>query len=69
MSDVDAEPTGEGICLRDVHKAFGARQVLRGITLTVPKGKNYVLMGGSGTGKSVTLRHIIGILKPDSGSV
>jgi len=58
-----------GIRLRDVHKAFGERKVLCGMTFTVPKGTNYVLMGGSGTGKSVTLRHVIGILKPDRGSV
>ena len=55
--------------LHDVHKAFGKREILRGLTLTVPKGLNFVLMGPSGSGKSVTLRHIIGILNPDSGSV
>lgn len=65
----DAAAANQGIVLRDVHKAFGERQILRGMSFTVPKGKNYVLMGGSGTGKSVTLRHIIGILKPDRGSV
>lgn len=55
--------------LRDVHKTLGNRQVLQGMTFSVPQGKTYVLMGPSGCGKSVTLRHIIGILKPDSGSV
>jgi phospholipid/cholesterol/gamma-HCH transport system ATP-binding protein len=65
----DGETTRAGIRLRDVHKAFGDRQVLRGITFAVEKGTNYVIMGGSGTGKSVILRHIIGILKPDQGSV
>ncbi len=55
--------------LHDVYKAFGKREILRGLTLTVPKGLNFVLMGPSGTGKSVTLRHIIGILSPDRGSV
>ncbi|MCA8966719.1 MAG: ATP-binding cassette domain-containing protein, partial [Planctomycetes bacterium] len=55
--------------LHDVYKAFGKREILRGLTLTVPKGLNFVLMGPSGTGKSVTLRHIIGILQPDRGSV
>ena len=55
--------------LRDVHKRLGQRQVLAGMTLSVPKGMNFVLMGPSGTGKSVTLKHVIGILKPDSGSV
>jgi phospholipid/cholesterol/gamma-HCH transport system ATP-binding protein len=58
-----------GIRLTDVHKALGGRPVLRGLSLAVPRGKNYVLMGRSGTGKSVTLKHVIGILKPDRGSV
>jgi len=70
MTETEASDDGAaGIRLRDVHKAFGSHQVLRGITFTVPKGRNYVIMGGSGTGKSVTLRHVIGILKPDRGSV
>jgi phospholipid/cholesterol/gamma-HCH transport system ATP-binding protein len=55
--------------LRDVHKRLGSRQILAGMTLRVPKGMNFVLMGPSGSGKSVTLKHVIGILKPDSGSV
>jgi phospholipid/cholesterol/gamma-HCH transport system ATP-binding protein len=55
--------------LRDLHKRLGSRQILDGMTLSVGKGMNFVLMGPSGSGKSVTLRHIIGILKPDSGSV
>lgn len=55
--------------LRDLKKRLGTRQVLDGLTLTVPKGLNYVLMGPSGTGKSVTLKHVIGILVPDSGTV
>lgn len=63
------EDSADGIVLEDVWKAFGDHDVLRGMSLTVPRGKNYVIMGGSGTGKSVTLRHVIGILKPDRGSV
>ena len=55
--------------LRNVEKQLGTRQILNGMTLSVPAGMNYVLMGPSGSGKSVTLRHIIGILVPDSGSV
>ncbi len=52
-----------------VHKRFGSRQILAGLSITVPKGMNFVLMGPSGSGKSVTLRHIIGIVRPDQGSV
>lgn len=55
--------------LRDVYKRLGDRQILAGLTITVPQGMNFVLMGPSGTGKSVTLKHVIGILKPDQGSV
>ncbi|MCA8971245.1 MAG: ABC transporter ATP-binding protein [Planctomycetes bacterium] len=55
--------------LVDVHKSFGNFDVLRGITFSVPRGKTFVIMGGSGTGKSVTLKHIIGIVQPDSGDV
>lgn len=52
-----------------ISKAFGDHAVLDQMTLTVPEGMNYVIMGPSGSGKSVTLRHVIGILKPDAGTV
>jgi phospholipid/cholesterol/gamma-HCH transport system ATP-binding protein len=55
--------------LRGVHKELGGRPILRGIDLVVPEGLNYVLMGRSGSGKSVTLKHVIGILRPDQGTV
>jgi phospholipid/cholesterol/gamma-HCH transport system ATP-binding protein len=55
--------------LRELNKRLGGRQILAGISFMVPAGMNYVLMGPSGSGKSVTLRHIIGIMSPDSGSV
>jgi phospholipid/cholesterol/gamma-HCH transport system ATP-binding protein len=55
--------------LRGVWKSFGERTILAGLDLTVPKGETFVLMGRSGIGKSVTLKHVIGILKPDRGEV
>ena len=55
--------------LQEVSKNLGGRQILDKMSLSVPAGMNYVLMGPSGTGKSVTLRHIIGIMKPDEGTV
>ncbi|HEV7195464.1 MAG TPA: ABC transporter ATP-binding protein, partial [Pedococcus sp.] len=55
--------------LRNVHKAFGQFKVLDGVTCRIPKGEISVLMGPSGTGKSVTLRHIVGLLPPDSGDI
>lgn len=53
----------------DLHKSFNNNRVLRGLSLTVNKGETMVVIGGSGCGKSVLLKHIIGILKPDNGMV
>lgn len=53
----------------DVHKAFGSKRVLSGFTLDVQEGETLSLVGASGAGKSVTLKHIAGLLKPDSGIV
>lgn len=55
--------------LRDVHKSFGSNQVLRGVNLTIPSGESMVIIGGSGTGKSVCLKSILGLVKPDSGVI
>jgi phospholipid/cholesterol/gamma-HCH transport system ATP-binding protein len=52
-----------------VHKAFGEHQVLRGLDLAVQPGETLVVLGRSGTGKSVTLKHVVGLLRPDSGKV
>jgi len=57
------------ISLQNVHKAFGDKKVLRGINLDVAKGESVVIIGGSGTGKSVTLKCILGLIKPDQGDV
>ena len=53
----------------DLHKSFGKKQVLTGVNLTVEKGESMVVIGGSGSGKSVLVKHIIGILAPDSGTI
>lgn len=57
------------IALRDVHKRFGKKVVLDGLTLEVPKGKSLVVIGGSGTGKSVMLKCVLGLIRPDSGQI
>lgn len=57
------------IRFQDVHKSFGSHEVLRGLSFEVRRGRTLAIMGPSGTGKSVALRHIIGLLKPDSGVV
>lgn len=57
------------IRLTDVHKSFGSKQVLRGVTLHVPKGQSMVIIGGSGTGKSVTIKSVLGLVEPDKGQI
>jgi len=57
------------ITLFDVHKAFGANKVLKGIDLIVPKGTSTVVIGGSGTGKSILIKCILGLVEPDSGVI
>ena len=62
MSDAKIE-------LRNVHKRFGSKVVLDGINLTVPKGESLVVIGGSGTGKSVMIKCVLGIIRPDRGEI
>jgi phospholipid/cholesterol/gamma-HCH transport system ATP-binding protein len=62
----DAEPV---IACNDVHKSFGSLHVLRGVSLSVTRGETVVVLGRSGTGKSVLLKSIIGLLDPDRGRI
>ncbi len=57
------------IQLSGVHKAFGANRVLNGVDLTIGRGESMVIIGGSGTGKSVTLKCILGLVRPDAGTI
>lgn len=57
------------IQIRDVHKAFGPKKVLNGVSLDVMPGESVVIIGGSGTGKSVLLKCILGLMQPDMGSI
>ncbi len=57
------------IVLDNIHKAFGPKQVLRGFSLEVPEGETVAIIGYSGTGKSVAIKHIVGLLEPDQGTV
>jgi phospholipid/cholesterol/gamma-HCH transport system ATP-binding protein len=69
---VPVRQSGRGvpaIRLEHVSKSFGSRRVLEDVSFAVPRGRGFVILGRSGTGKSVTLRHIIGLVKPDSGRV
>lgn len=62
---------GDDVAIRftDVHKSFGAQKVLDGLSFEVRRGRTLAIMGPSGTGKSVVLRHAIGLMQPDSGKV
>lgn len=53
----------------NLHKSFGKKHVLGGVNLKVEKGESMVVIGGSGSGKSVLIKHIIGILRPDEGTI
>jgi phospholipid/cholesterol/gamma-HCH transport system ATP-binding protein len=55
--------------LRHVYKRFGWLEVLNDVSLQIEKGKCLVILGASGSGKSVMLKHIVGLLKPDRGEV
>ena len=57
------------IKLTDVHKRFGKKIVLDGVNLDIHKGDSLVIIGGSGSGKSVTIKTILGLIKPDKGSI
>src|SRR5919197_2186427 len=57
------------IRLVDIYKSFGPKHVLEGFTLEVSEGETMVIIGYSGTGKSVAIKHIVGLLEPDRGEV
>jgi phospholipid/cholesterol/gamma-HCH transport system ATP-binding protein len=60
---------GPAVALQGLHKSFGAQVILDGIDLTVKRGETLAMLGRSGTGKSVLLKLIVGLQKPDSGSI
>jgi phospholipid/cholesterol/gamma-HCH transport system ATP-binding protein len=62
-------PAGHSMQVRDLHKSFGGSPVLRGLTLDFADNAITTLLGPSGTGKSVLIKHLVGLLAPDSGSV
>src|SRR5260221_13106309 len=69
-SDSTSQPPPAAlIALRHLHKSFGRLVVLDDVSLEIPSGESIVIIGASGTGKSVLLKHIVGLLTPDSGEV
>ena len=57
------------IQIQELHKAFGANEVLRGFSAEAAEGETLCILGGSGSGKSVTIKHVVGLLRPDRGDV
>ncbi len=57
------------LSIDNIYKSFGKYHILRGLSLEAPEGKITVILGGSGQGKSVLMKHLIGLLKPDSGKI
>ena len=69
MSDTAQSTENQKIVMTKVSKAFGSNKVLNDMDLSVPAGKSLVVIGGSGTGKSVMLKCILGLMEPDTGSI
>src|ERR1700756_400590 len=75
VESLDQPATGSGfgngtmIAVRDLHKSIGQQEILRGIELDVSRGETLAIIGRSGGGKSVLLKHLIGLMKPDAGEI
>jgi phospholipid/cholesterol/gamma-HCH transport system ATP-binding protein len=68
LSEADRE-TDAIIQVRDLRKSFRGKEVLHGISLDIPRGQIIVIIGGSGSGKTVFLKHLIGLMRPDAGQI
>jgi phospholipid/cholesterol/gamma-HCH transport system ATP-binding protein len=69
QDEIEKDGVASAVVVADLHKSFGSQNVLNGISLSVKRGETLAVLGRSGTGKSVLLRLVIGLEKPDSGSV
>ena len=69
MNHPDNHPAGVSLQVRGLRKSFGGQEVLKGIDLDVWPGEIFVIMGPSGSGKSVLLKHLIGLEQPDAGEI
>jgi len=69
LTDQNAKAASVAIEVNDLHKSFGDHAVLKGINLTIHRGQITTIIGGSGSGKSVLIKHLIGLIRPDSGTI
>jgi len=69
IKDQPTTLNGAMIAVRDLSKAIGDQQILRGVHLDVAVGETLVIIGRSGAGKSVLLKHLIGLMQPDAGEI
>ncbi|HSY74041.1 MAG TPA: ATP-binding cassette domain-containing protein, partial [Dongiaceae bacterium] len=69
MSDPANNNSGVGVQVRGLRKSFDGQEVLKGVDLEIQPGEIFVIMGPSGSGKSVLLKHIIGLEAPDAGEI
>jgi phospholipid/cholesterol/gamma-HCH transport system ATP-binding protein len=69
MNNQPSNRQGIGVQIRDLHKSYNSHEVLKGVDFEVQPGEIFVLMGPSGSGKSVLLKHVIGLEEPDSGEI
>src|SRR3954462_13433256 len=69
QEDVTQRSEEHQIRIRGLEKSFGAHKVLRGIDLDIERGRINIIIGGSGQGKSVLMKHLMGLLKPDQGHI
>ncbi len=69
MNTLDNKNAGVSLQVRGIHKSFGNQEVLKGVDLDVRPGEIFVIMGPSGSGKSVLLKHLIGLETPDAGEI
>jgi len=69
MNPANSNSSGVGLVVRGLRKSFGGQEVLKGVDVTVQPGEIFVIMGPSGSGKSVLLKHLIGLETPDAGEI